>query len=163
MKDLWKTTSSCSFFSLFLVVLYKFSGFPFLLALSSFYSPPFPPFQLCLSQLNLGRYLSYQTSPCHFLIMKIDFWDVSIIQASHSVFNKVDIRQEQLINAEVTVTLGCASSSLRSSRMGIETEFAMNQLTASPLGYYISGQACSSNYLSNWSKWFVFPQTWALP
>ena len=141
MKIQRKTTSFCSyyFFSLSLVLTCKFSRFPLLLTLSSFYPPSLLLFQLCPSQLDLERYLSHQTPPCHFLIMKVDFWSVFIIQASHSAFNEANIRQEQLINVEVTVTLDYALSFSHSQGIGTETKSLVNHLTTSQLGYYLSG------------------------
>ena len=139
MKIQRKTTSFCSYYFFSLSCPCKFSRFPLLLTLSSFYPPSLLLFQLCHSQLNLRRYLSHQTPPCHFLIMKVDFWSVFIIQTSHSAFNEANIRQEQLINVEVTVTLDYALSFSHSSGIGTETKSLVNHLTNSQLGYYLSG------------------------
>ena len=70
---------------------------------------PFPfILQLSSSQLALGDTCPIRPFPRHFLITKEDFWGCFTIQASYSTFNVADIKVGNLINAEVTITLGSA-------------------------------------------------------
>jgi len=76
-----------TFFSLFFFFFSIFSGFPHLWAKSSFYPPSF-----LLSYCAFYGWMTESDCPikhfsCYSLIMRKDFWGVSIVQANHSLFN----------------------------------------------------------------------------
>ena len=79
------------------------------------------------------------TSSCHLLIIQIKFWGVSIIQASHLVFNMADIKQEELINAEMIVILGFASPSCFSGMTSVEVSL-IKHLAVPQVDYVSSGR-----------------------
>lgn len=60
--------------------------------------------------------IKHLPSPHYLLIMKEDFCRVSIVQAGHSSFNAIDIKQEHLINMKEAITLGSMLSLLRPQR-----------------------------------------------
>lgn len=132
-------TSSCTLF-LSLALLSQFFqtfhlvGFIFLL--SSPYSF-FPAMYRLVGFMDILAPIKHLS--CHFSIIKVDFWGVFIVQASHLSFNEANIRQQHLINAEVTIMLDSMQYSACYSGMETEVASLVNLLISSWLGYHISG------------------------
>ena len=96
MNESKENTSSCYFFFSLLFFFFDFSPDP----LSCWLSPPFIllPSSFPAMYLLIGFVETLVLSDTffyHFLIIKADFWSVSIVQISHSTFNEVDIRYEK--------------------------------------------------------------------
>ena len=91
-------------------------------------------------------------SPYHFLVMKVDFWGVLTIQANRSAFNGVDIRQGELINAVVTITLGFALLRLL---LHVPSENSRSGIFDKVVGSFSDGlhQTGSTDYLGNGPRW----------
>lgn len=133
-------TSSCTLF-----LSLSSSSFPIFLDLSScwLYLPFILPLFFLSSYVTLSWIYGY-TCPikhlsCHFSIIKVDFCGVFIVQASHLSFNEANIRQQHLINAEVTIMLDSMQYSACYSGMETEVASLVNLLISSWLGYHISG------------------------
>ena len=87
----------------------------FLLLSSSFYSHITSSFSCPTLNSIWGDTCPISLLPYQFLITKKDFC-ISTVHATHSVLNVADIRWEEFINVEVTVTLDSAFFSTCSSR-----------------------------------------------
>ena len=101
--------------SLSLSLSLNFFGFPHLWAKSNFYPSSFLHSYCAFSDWMTESDCPIRHFSYHSLIRRKDFWDISIVQTNHSSFNVTNIRQEHLINVDVTITLGSISSSSCSS------------------------------------------------
>ena len=121
-----------------LLFFFRFFRITFLVYLLPFLYSLFLLLLLYPLQLDLGDTCPINPFAYHFLIMKMDFRGVVTIQTSHSTFNVADIRQRELINAEVIVTLSSASSSTCSSEKISEKVSSVKHMTASRSSYVSS-------------------------